>query len=280
MKKIVFYLAILIAAIMFFGKAVNAADTAVVTDEAGQIQLIKEPSEQVTVPVQPSNTTKKSQDKEKMTENIKSSSSDKNLSSTTEKKDEKKSSSSSKKNKSKSKFVKANKERDYVIKVNLEHNCVTVYTEENGQLKPFKAMVCSAGRDEHETPEGEFKTYEYYESRLMVDNTYGRYAVRFNGQIMFHSVPYLTTDKDSLEWDQYNLLGERASLGCIRLCVGDAKWIYDNCKKGTKVIVYSDKSTPGPLGKPKVDKIPENSPNKNWDPTDLTPENPWLVIVE
>lgn len=185
-----------------------------------------------------------------------------------------------KKNNSKSKFVKAKKERDYVVKVNLAQNCVTVYTEENGELKPFKAMACSSGRDGHDTPEGEFKTYEYYESRLMVDNTYGRYAVRFNGQIMFHSVPYLTTAKDSLEWDQYNLLGERASLGCIRLCVGDAKWIYDNCKKGTKVIVYSDKSTPGPLGKPKVDKIPEKSPNRDWDPTDLTPENPWLVVVE
>lgn len=189
-------------------------------------------------------------------------------------------SNANKKSNSKSKFVKANKERDYVVKVNLAQNCVTVYTEENGELKPYKAMACSSGRDGHDTPEGEFKTYEYYESRLMVDNTYGRYAVRFNGQIMFHSVPYITTAKDSLEWDQYNLLGERASLGCIRLCVGDAKWIYDNCKKGTKVIVYSDKSTPGPLGKPKVDKIPEKSPNRNWDPTDLTPENPWLVVVE
>lgn len=274
MKKIVIIAALLLGVTMFTS-GVTATEVPVQQENTSQIQLVPD-----TVPAeiaQPQDNNKVDKTKEKNNTNKKSSSTEKK---TGEKKSNGNSSSSSKKSNSNTKFVKANKERDYVVKVNLAQNCVTVYTEENGELKPFKAMACSSGRDGHDTPEGEFKTYEYYESRLMVDNTYGRYAVRFNGQIMFHSVPYLTTAKDSLEWDQYNLLGERASLGCIRLCVGDAKWIYDNCKKGTKVVVYSDKSTPGPLGKPKVDKIPEKSPNRNWDPTDLTPENPWLVVVE
>ncbi len=278
MKKILTYVTLATCVMFIQCKNVNAAQADVQSSEAGQIQLIPEQDMKSANPIVfPGEVIDSSTDNVKV-----------NSSSSEKKKPEKENSSSSstekktepKKNNAKSKFAKANKERDYVIKVNLAMNCVTVYIEENGQLKPYKAMACSSGRDEHDTPEGEFKTYEYYDWRLMVDNTYGRYAVRFNGQIMFHSVPYLTRNKNSLEWDQYNMLGERASLGCIRLCVGDAKWIYDNCKKGTKVIVYSDKSSPGPLGKPKVDKIPEKSPNRDWDPTDLTPENPWLVTVE
>ena len=65
---------------------------------------------------------------------------------------------------------------------------------------------------------------------------------------MFHSVPYEKKDKSTLEWWEYDKLGETASLGCIRLTVKDAKWIYDNCMKGTKVEFYSDEN-PGPLRK-------------------------------
>lgn len=170
---------------------------------------------------------------------------------------------------------------DYYITVNKATNTVTVYKyDEKGKEVPVKAMVCSVGRAGHDTPEGEFRTYEYYDWRLMVDNTYGRYAVRFNGSIMFHSVPYFKVAKDSLEWEEYNKLGERASLGCVRLCVADAKWIYSNCKKGTKVKVYSDPKDKGPLGKPTPIKIDPKSKYKDWDPTDLTRENPLLVTID
>lgn len=170
---------------------------------------------------------------------------------------------------------------DYYITVNKATNTVTVYKyDEKGKEIPVKAMVCSVGRAGHDTPEGDFRTYEYYDWRLMVDNTYGRYAVRFNGSIMFHSVPYFKVAKDSLEWEEYNKLGEKASLGCVRLCVADAKWIYSNCKKGTKVKVYSDPKDKGPLGKPTPIKIDPKSKYRDWDPTDLTRENPLLVTID
>lgn len=170
---------------------------------------------------------------------------------------------------------------DYYIKVNKKTNTVTVYLKkENGDLVPYKAMVCSVGREGHTTPEGTYKTSDYYEWRLMVDNTYGRYAVRFNGSIMFHSVPYYKALKDSLEWEEYNKLGSAASLGCVRLAVADAKWIYQNCKRGTEVTVYSDDKKTDPLGKPEPFKIDSKSKYKDWDPTDLTKENPLLVTIE
>ena len=170
---------------------------------------------------------------------------------------------------------------DYHLYVNKGTNTVTVYKiDEKGNEKPIKVMLCSVGRAGHDTPEGSFKTYEYYDWRLMVDNTYGRYAVRFNGSIMFHSVPYLKMKKDTLEWEEYNKLGSRASLGCVRLCVADAKWIYANCKSGTKVEVFTDYKDPGPLGKPKGIKIDSKSKYRDWDPTDLTRENPLLQTIE
>lgn len=166
---------------------------------------------------------------------------------------------------------------DYAVYVNRALNCVTVKLEnEDGSLTPVKAMVCSCGCEESATPEGTFWTSDYYVWRRMVDDTFGRYAVRFNGKILFHSVPYIEESPDTLKWEEYNLLGENASLGCVRLTAEDAKWIYDNCKPGTKVVVYSDAEEAGELGKPTAAKIEKDSPCRTWDPTDVTAGNPWF----
>lgn len=168
----------------------------------------------------------------------------------------------------------------YKIMVNRAANCVTVYAKDNnGEFSvPVKAFVCSCGREGHETPLGTFKTSNYYQWRLMVDGSYGHYAVRFNRGIMFHSIPYYTKNAGNMEWEQFNLLGEAASLGCVRLACADAKWIYDNCKPGTQVVVYDDLENPGPLGKPTELKIAADNPMKKWDPTDTDLKNPWNQV--
>ncbi len=166
----------------------------------------------------------------------------------------------------------------YEIRVNRAANCVTVYEkdETGSYVIPIKAMACSCGLEEGSTPLGTFSTSDYYDWRLMVDNTYGQYAVRFVNRILFHSVPYVKDSADTLLTEEYNKLGEDASHGCVRLSVKDSKWIYDNCEKGTTVIVYDDAMNPGPLGKPESMKIVEAHPYGNWDPTDVTKEeNPW-----
>ena len=114
----------------------------------------------------------------------------------------------------------------------------------------------------------------------MNGNVYGQYASRIVGSILFHSVPYEQKDKSTLEWWEYDKLGTDASLGCIRLTVEDAKWIYDNCPKGTQVEFYYS-SDPGPLGKPTSKKISSYDEKlKNWDPTDPDSKNPWKTYVE
>lgn len=166
----------------------------------------------------------------------------------------------------------------YYVKVNRVMNCITVYgMDENGKYSiPVKAMVCSVGREGQETPLDISKTSDKYEFHPMVDGTYAQYAYRFNvGGILFHSVPYFTKNKDDLETDQFNKLGSPASLGCVRVCVRDALWLQENLPVGTSVEVYDDVTTPGPLGKPEMIKIPEDSPYAKWDPTDPDENNPW-----
>jgi hypothetical protein len=169
----------------------------------------------------------------------------------------------------------------YQLWVNRAANCVTVYQkDEAGEYTvPVRSFACSTAREGKVTPLGSFKTSNYYNWLLMVDGSYGRYAVRFNNKILFHSVPYNSTNANDLEEGQFNLLGDVASLGCVRLALADEKWIYENCEPGTSVIVYEDAENPGPLGKPRQMVIPEGHPFSNWDPTDIWSEdNPWNTI--
>ena len=66
----------------------------------------------------------------------------------------------------------------------------------------------------------------------MADGTEGLYAYRIidgvYNDIMFHSVPYYYDDPGSLEWEDYNKLGSVASMGCMRVCVADARWLCEN----------------------------------------------------
>lgn len=167
----------------------------------------------------------------------------------------------------------------YYIMVNRAQNTVTVYgLDSSGYYTiPVKAMVCSVGREGHATPSGTFTIGGRWTWLHMVDGSYGQYATQISGNILFHSVCYTRRDPSTLMTFEYNALGERASLGCVRLQTADAKWIYDNCARGTKVTVY-DGNDPGPLGKPSrtVDYITESMDN-GWDPTDPREDNPWLA---
>lgn len=162
----------------------------------------------------------------------------------------------------------------YYIKVNRAANTVTVYAldSEGNYSVPVKAFVCSTGAA---TPLGTYQTSDKYRWRPLFGNVYGQYATRITGNILFHSVPYYYENLNALESEEYNKLGTAASMGCIRLCVRDVKWIYDNCPSGTTVEFYDDASNPGPLGKPVPITINLNDNRKGWDPTDPDPSNPW-----
>ena len=89
-------------------------------------------------------------------------------------------------------------------------------------------------------------------------------------------MPYLTNnDPGSLEYWEFDKLGTSCSMGCVRLQVRDAKWIYENAWQIAGIEFYSS-SDPGPLGKPGAPQIGGNEYARGWDPTDPDSRNPWV----
>lgn len=160
-------------------------------------------------------------------------------------------------------YVKYSPSGNMKITVNRKKNVVTIY--DNGV--PIKAMTCSVGREGHETPVGTF-TIKRKNSWWWLDGpSVGQYCTHFLDSYLFHSVPmYGNAWKNPYKVDasNYNRLGKAASGGCVRLCVADAKWIYDNVPIGTTVVISDTAATP--LGKPAVKKMTAGTTGA--DPTD------------
>lgn len=162
----------------------------------------------------------------------------------------------------------------YYIIVNYSSNVVTIYVkDENGEYTvPVKAMVCSTGVA---TPRS--GVYKLPGTRAkwgaLFGGVYGQYTVKIVGNILFHSVPYLSRDNSTLEYWEYDKLGTAASAGCVRLTVEDALWIYNNCGSGTQVEFSSNAQNP--LGKPSARKISGYENLRGYDPTDPVSNNPW-----
>lgn len=165
----------------------------------------------------------------------------------------------------------------YKLEVNCEQNVVNVYTkDENGEYTNcVKVMLCSVGPATPTSGTYSLKKYGGWEWKGLFGDVFGQYATQITGNILFHSVPYTEKgNKASLEYWEYDKLGTPASMGCVRLTVQNAKWIYDNCAAGTLVKFYED-SNPGLLGKPAEQKISDETEYRNWDPTDPDSNNPW-----
>ena len=92
-------------------------------------------------------------------------------------------------------------------------------------------------------------------------------------------------DTKSLSIKSYNMLGQRASHGCIRLLVSDAKWIYDNVGKGTVVTIRDDLPTDPELkasvAKPALNKknmLPVETPQPTAEPVYISGAEPPLPL--
>lgn len=177
---------------------------------------------------------------------------------------------------------------NYIIYVNTALNVTTVYRtdEEGNRGEAVRCIPCSTAREGYETPLGddwylmEWIILPDNEWCYMADGTEGLYAYRItNGEIfdiMFHSVPYYSTDHGDLEWEEYNKLGSEASMGCIRMCAGDVRWLGETCAINTPVYLYSDPNEVFPISVDEPIRIPaEVEEIRGWDPTDPISSNPW-----
>lgn len=157
----------------------------------------------------------------------------------------------------------------YTIYVNRKTNIVNVVNSKTGKL--VRAMYCSTGKN-YGTIRGTYYTRAKYKWRPLIHGVYGQYSTRIYGGYLFHSVPYYQTKKNTVSTSAYNQLGRQASAGCIRLAVTDAKWIYDHCRLGTKVVIGESRT----LKKPSRPLIKVSTKSRTgWDPTDPDSSNPY-----
>ena len=149
----------------------------------------------------------------------------------------------------------------YYITVDLTNQIVTVY--DNGNVSDsgiVRQMICSTGKSATPTPTGTFtlpakssrseRSEWYY---FPAYNCYAKWATRIYKGILFLSVLF-TASKKGPTSASVKALGSKASHGCVRLRVEDAKWIAQNCPKGTKCKVYNSGKVNSALRKKLLNK--------------------------
>ena len=132
----------------------------------------------------------------------------------------------------------------FAITVDVTNQVVSVYTrdDEGNYTIPVRQMLCSSGKVGTDSPVGDWvlngrKARWCYFPKW---GDYARYWTRINASVAFHSPIYSAVSTKAIKEGSYEMLGNRASHGCIRLALEDAKWIYDNVGAGTVVSIRTD----------------------------------------
>ena len=175
------------------------------------------------------------------------------------------------------------------ITVDVTNQVVTVYSRdaEGEYTVVVRQMICSSGTKKNPSSVGDF-ILNGRKARWCFFPKWGDYAqywTQITSEIAFHSVIYARVDTKSLSIKSYNMLGQRASHGCIRLLVSDAKWIYDNVGKGTVVTITEDLPADPELrasvAKPSLNKrnmLPVETPQPTAEPVYISGAEPPLPL--
>ncbi len=117
--------------------------------------------------------------------------------------------------------------------------------------KLWDSCLVSTGLPNDEQPYNETAAGEYlvcswvgdFNSEGMICST----ALRFNGGDMIHEVPHTIRADGTSSYSRWEaLLGQKASHGCVRTQRQptekglSARWLWDNLKKNTKVVIWDD----------------------------------------
>ena len=160
----------------------------------------------------------------------------------------------------------------YYVEVDRVNGVMTVYTDSSRQI-PVKTIRVSVGLPGTPTWTGTYSLSRSARWQPLMGPSWGQYGTHVDGcgqgGIFVHSIACAEPNNHNLSTAEYLKLGNPASHGCIRVCVADAKWVYDNCNGATIRIfdgTYDSRETfKGPLGrKPIVPLVGIG----NYDPTD------------
>ena len=126
--------------------------------------------------------------------------------------------------------------KGYLVLVSYSKHRVRVYSGKKNNWKRIKDFSCTMGAKSTRTPRGEYTIKN--KGKYFNTGSRGRcwYWTQFYGNYLFHSVIFNRNSKPNHVID--GRLGISASHGCIRLKLANAKWVYNNVPRKTKVVIY------------------------------------------
>ena len=156
----------------------------------------------------------------------------------------------------------------YYLECDRTNGVMTVYTDSSKKY-PIKTIRVSVGNPTSLTIAGTFTLTRSLRWQPLMGPSWGQYGTHVVNGIFVHSVASGLMNGNNLPASEYLKLGSPASHGCIRACVADAKWVYENCN-GSKLRVFdgkysADECYKGPLGRRPLTPL---RGSKTFDPTD------------
>ncbi len=120
----------------------------------------------------------------------------------------------------------------YFMVVDTNNTKTMIFKGSKGNWVPVKLWSCSPGKASTPTVKGTFtvkaKGYSFGSGYTCY------YYTQFYGDYLFHSILY----NQGTFKVQDGRLGQKLSHGCVRLSLSNAKWIYKNIPRNTKVYIY------------------------------------------
>ena len=127
----------------------------------------------------------------------------------------------------------SNSATNYLIVVDRANVHVMIMKRNGAEWRLHRCYPCSCGKDSTPTITGSYtvgsRGYQFTDG----DHTC-YYWTEISGDYLFHSVLYRAGTMDILD----GRVGYHISMGCVRMDIKAAKWIYDNIPSGTKIIIY------------------------------------------
>lgn len=166
----------------------------------------------------------------------------------------------------------------YKVRVNKAKNVVIVYEKgDDGKYeKSVRVMNAVVGRDIKNDA-----SYNISNRWLWIKNpngSFSKFVTQVAGNVVFESIGYKRKeDLSSLNYIEFDNLGNSIDGSFIKLQYVDAQWIFDNLDYDTVVEFYESDDLNG-VNVPEVKKISLENDKKNWDPTYNGSESPWNKV--
>lgn len=124
----------------------------------------------------------------------------------------------------------------YLVWTNIAEQRTYIFQGSFNNWHLIKNFICSTGKDCSPTPKGTFSLTRKVSSFGQNKGYCCKYAFGFIGTTyLYHSIIFDKTGTYLLE--NKGVLGKKASQGCIRFSVENAKWFYDHMLPGTTVYI-------------------------------------------